>query len=70
VVGGIETLGLLGGQFHLKGSFWEGIATLNDNFGALGYFIVGLFILSWIVSIVIYKWRRFDEIEKVPQASL
>jgi len=70
LVGGIETLGLLGSQFHLKGSFWEGIATLNDNFGALGYFIVGLFILSWIVSIVVYKWRRFDEIEKVPEISL
>ncbi len=36
---------------------------LNNNFGTLGYFIVGLFALSWIVSIAIYKWRRFDELE-------
>jgi nickel/cobalt transporter (NiCoT) family protein len=70
VVGGIETLALLGGQFHLKGRFWDGIAVLNDNFGTLGFFIIGLFVLSWIVSIAVYKWRRFDEIEKVPESSL
>ncbi len=63
VVGGIEALGLLAGHFHLKGKFWEGVGALNNNFGMLGYFIVGLFALSWIVSIAVYKWRRFDEFE-------
>ncbi len=63
VVGGIEALGLLAWQFHLKGRFWDGISSLNDHFGTLGYFIVGLFALSWIVSIAVYKWRRFDEFE-------
>ena len=36
---------------------------LNDNFGLLGYGIIALFALSWIVSIAIYKWRRFDDLE-------
>jgi nickel/cobalt transporter (NiCoT) family protein len=36
---------------------------LNSHFGVLGYCIVVLFGLSWIVSIAIYKWRRFDELE-------
>jgi high-affinity nickel-transport protein len=36
---------------------------MNENFGLLGYCIVGLFALSWIVSIAIYKWQRLDEIE-------
>lgn len=62
-VGGVETLGLLAGQFHLTGRFWNGVTKLNDNFGTLGYFIVGLFALSWMVSIAIYKWRRFDDLE-------
>jgi len=62
VVGGIEALGLLGQRFHLEGWFWRAIARLNDNFGTLGYFIVGLFALSWIVSIAFYKWRRFDDL--------
>jgi nickel/cobalt transporter (NiCoT) family protein len=63
VVGGIEVLGLLAEHFHLQGRFWMGVAKLNDNFGTLGYFIVGLFALSWIVSIAVYKWFRFDELE-------
>lgn len=63
VVGGIEALGLFAGHFHLKGWFWDGVARLNDNFGTLGYFIVGLFAFSWIVSVAVYKWRRFDELE-------
>jgi high-affinity nickel-transport protein len=64
VVGGIEALRLLVGHFHLKGWLWEGVAKLNDNFGTLGYFIVGLFALSWVVSIGVYKWRRFDDFER------
>ena len=62
-VGGIEALGLLAGHFHPKGMFWNLINTLNGNFGLLGYGIVGLFATSWIVSIAIYKWRRFDFLE-------
>jgi len=63
VVGGIETLGLLAGRFHCKGRFWDEVARLNSNFAALGCFIVGLFALSWIVSIAVYRWRRFDDLE-------
>ncbi len=63
VVGGIEALGLLAGHFHCKGRFWDGITSLNDNFGMVGYLIVALFVICWIVSIVIYKLRRFDDLE-------
>ena len=63
VIGGIEALGLLGEHFHLEGWFWQAVSKLNDNFGTLGYFIVGLFALSWIASIAFYKWRRFDDLE-------
>ena len=63
LIGGIEALGLLAGQLHPRGAFWNLINTLNGNFGLMGYAIVGLFALSWIVSIAIYKWRRFDLLE-------
>ena len=62
-VGGIEALGLLAGQFHLTGGLWGLVVKLNDNFGVLGYCIVALFGASWILSIVFYKWRRFDDLE-------
>jgi high-affinity nickel-transport protein len=63
MVGGIEALGLMVDQFHFHGTFWSWVGTLNENFGTLGYVIIGLFALSWIVSIWFYKWRRFDELE-------
>ena len=70
VVGGIEALGLLGEHFHLEGWFWDAIAKLNSNFGTLGYFIVGLFALSWIASVAFYKWRRFDDLETEAEEEL
>jgi nickel/cobalt transporter (NiCoT) family protein len=63
VVGGIEALGLLAAQFHGKGAFWGTVALLNENFGTMGFFIIGLFALSWIASVSIYKWRRYDDLE-------
>ena len=42
---------------------WDIVRKLNDNFGALGYFIIGIFALSWIVSFAIYKWQRLDDLE-------
>jgi high-affinity nickel-transport protein len=65
-VGGIEALGLIASQLHLTGSFWTLIGRLNNNFGVLGYFIIGLFALSWILSLVIYRWRRFDHLDLDP----
>jgi len=63
LVGGVEALGLLGSRLHLQGSFWDAVGGLNEHFGLLGYCIIGIFALSWIVSIAIYKVRRFEEIE-------
>jgi high-affinity nickel-transport protein len=62
-VGGVEALGLLGGQLHLTGPVWGFVAKLNGNFGLLGYGIVGLFVVSWILSIAFYKWRGLDRLE-------
>jgi high-affinity nickel-transport protein len=60
VVGGIETLGLIGSQLQLHGAFWDMISDLNDNFGALGYGIVALFVVSWGISFLIYRLKRYD----------
>jgi nickel/cobalt transporter (NiCoT) family protein len=60
VIGGIEALGLVVNQFHLQGVVWDAISVLNDNFGALGYGIVVLFIVSWLTSVLAYRFKRFD----------
>ena len=68
LVGGIEALGLIGGHLHLQGAFWDFIDRLNSNFGVLGYCIIGIFALAWIVSIAIYKLRRFEDLELNPES--
>ena len=60
VVGGVETLGLIADQFHLRGVFWNAVSDLNDHFGVLGYGIVVLFAVSWGISSLIYRFKRYD----------
>ncbi len=62
-IGGIETLGLIADQFNLRGAFWKMIGTLNDNWGTLGYVIIGLFGASWLGSFAIYRLKRYDEVD-------
>ncbi|RQR30190.1 MULTISPECIES: HoxN/HupN/NixA family nickel/cobalt transporter [unclassified Burkholderia] len=62
-VGGVEGLGLLADRLQLSGPFWQAVGSLNDNFGLVGYSIVGLFSASWLCSFAVYRWKRFDELE-------
>ena len=62
-VGSLEALGLIGSKLGLGGPFWHSMAMLSDNFGVIGYGIVGFFIVSWVISIAIYKAKGFDRIE-------
>jgi high-affinity nickel-transport protein len=65
LIGGLETLNLIGDQLGLTdgGGFWGAIGDINDNFGVLGYVIIGIFVLSWLGSVVFYKFRRYDDLE-------
>ena len=65
LVGGVEVLGLLVDQLKLEGPFWSLVGAVNDNFGLLGYGIIGLFALGWLASLVIYRVKRYDQIEVV-----
>ena len=63
LIGGIEALGLLADKLGLSGGFWDLIGELTDNFGTLGYLIIGIFLASWLISAIIYRIKRYDEIE-------
>lgn len=63
LVGGIEALGIIGGKLRLQGGFWDFIGEVSENFGAVGYCIVGIFLVSWVVSTIVYRLKKYDEIE-------
>jgi nickel/cobalt transporter (NiCoT) family protein len=65
IIGGIEALGILQGQLNLTGGFWSFVATLTSgtSFGWVGLGIILIFVLSWLLSTLIYRIKKYDDIE-------
>ncbi len=59
-IGGIEALGLIGGEFGASGGFWNAIDWLQGNFNAIGFAIIGAFILAWLGSMLLAQRRSPD----------
>ncbi len=62
-LGTIEVLGLIADKIEANGYIWNLIKELNSHFDILGYIIIGIFISSWVISLVTYKLMRFDKLE-------
>ena len=67
-VGGVEALGLIADRLDLSGGIWDAVTDLNDNFGALGYLIIAIFLASWLISMLLYRLNGYDRLEQ-PTAS-
>lgn len=63
LIGGIEALGLIASKLDLQGPFWDVIGKISDDFGLLGYLIVGVFIAAWLISVLVFRLARLDRIE-------
>jgi high-affinity nickel-transport protein len=63
VVGTFETLNIVAGQLRLSGPFWDTIGNLNSNFTLVGATIIGIFFLSWSVSTIIYRVKKYEDLE-------
>jgi high-affinity nickel-transport protein len=67
LVGSIEALGLVADRLALKGAFWGGVEALNDQFGVLGYLILAIFAVSWILAVLVYRLKGYDRLEPVTE---
>ena len=65
----LETLNLIGDKLELKGSLWEAIGAINDNFGIFGYLIIGVFLATWAISALFYRLMGYDRLEPLPARS-
>jgi high-affinity nickel-transport protein len=70
LIGGMEALGLLTDKLGLEGSFWTLIEQANENFGLFGYLIIGVFVVGWAISVLIYRFRGLDEVAELPAQRL
>jgi high-affinity nickel-transport protein len=60
VIGTIELLSIISAQANLNGGVWDLINALDLN--TMGFIIIGIFLLSWITSTIIYKIKRYDDL--------
>ena len=60
LIGGIEALGLIADKLGLEGRFWSMIGGLNGGLANFGYLVVGIFIVSWAISYLLYRWQGLD----------
>jgi nickel/cobalt transporter (NiCoT) family protein len=35
---------------------------LNDSLGAFGLLVIGLFVMCWVASALIYNWKGYDKL--------
>ncbi|MDQ2745186.1 MAG: HoxN/HupN/NixA family nickel/cobalt transporter [Chloroflexota bacterium] len=61
VIGGIEVLQVIGTETGATGGIWDWAA--NVPFSILGFYIIGIFLGSWIISMIVYKLRGIDKMD-------
>ena len=59
VIGGVELLGLLSQQLNVTGRFWTDMQ--NANINTLGFVIVGLFVVTWAVALLVWRFGHIEE---------
>ncbi|HUB24918.1 MAG TPA: HoxN/HupN/NixA family nickel/cobalt transporter [Tepidisphaeraceae bacterium] len=64
-VGAIEILGVLQSEYSPQGWFWDSVGSLNDDyhFKLIGVVIVGIFLVSWATSAVVYRMMGYHLLE-------
>jgi nickel/cobalt transporter (NiCoT) family protein len=58
VIGTVEILGLLTGELHLHGPFWDFMAGFDIN--KAGFTIAGLFAVTWIAALAVWRFGRIE----------
>ena len=58
-IGAIELLGLLAQDTNLNGSFWSFMANFNIN--TAGFVIVGVFVVTWIIALAVWRFGRIEQ---------
>ena len=58
LIGTIEIFGLLAAELKLSGGFWSFMSNFNIN--EAGFFIVGLFVVTWVVALTVWRFGRIE----------
>ena len=59
LIGTVELLGLLATESGWHGGFWGWVSGVDLNL--LGFVIVGLFVLTWVVALAVWRFGRIED---------
>ena len=59
IIGSIELLAVLADKLTLSGGIWDFVSNLDLNL--VGYFIVGLFVVTWFIALAVWRFGRIEE---------
>ena len=58
-IGTVEILQVLSDRLAWHGAFWEWLRALDFN--AMGYALVGLFVVTWVLAVVLWRVGRVED---------
>jgi high-affinity nickel-transport protein len=67
LIGSIELLDLFAGQLGWRGPFWDWLGGLDLN--TVGLVVVGIFVITWVVALLVWRYGRIEEKWSVPAES-
>ena len=59
LIGSVELLDLFAEQLGWRGAFWQWLGGLDLN--TLGFVVVGLFVCTWAVALLVWRYGRIEE---------
>lgn len=60
-IGGLTAASLIVDKLGFEGDFWSFLGEFNDNLSNVGYAVVGIFLVSWIISTIVYRKKGYDK---------
>jgi high-affinity nickel-transport protein len=58
IIGTVELLAVFADKFSLNGGVWDFVTNLDLNI--VGYFIVGLFVVTWVLALAVWRFGRIE----------
>ena len=61
-IGGLEALGLISDKLQLRGGAWDAVGALNGSLANFGFVVIGIFVVAWVLSVLVYRWKGYDRL--------